>query len=310
MYKHLFGPVPSRRLGLSLGVDLLTDKACSFDCVFCEVGATTDLTMVRMEYVSPTEVLSELKSWLDSGGWADHITLAGKGEPTLNTAFGEVISGIKDLTGTPVALLSNGSLFHLESVRFDAVKADIVKVSLGAWNQESLQKLNRPASGVNFHDIISGYRSFRDIFMGDLWLEVLLVAGINDHVDDVSRIAELAATFGPDRIHINTVVRPGAERSAEAVGYEKMSTLARLFDPPAEVVVRSPRNVKGQCSAIRDILMRRPCTLSDLVKASGLSEDEVSCVLSEHARDWKLASREQGGLLYYMSSSAGPDNAL
>lgn len=300
MYRHLFGPVPSRRLGLSLGVDLLSDKTCSFDCVFCEVGRTRDLTLDRKEYVSPEVILNELGSWVDGGGTADHITLAGKGEPTLNTGFGDVIRGIREISQIPVAVLSNGSLFFLEEVRNDAAEADIVKVSLGAWDQESMDALNRPFPGVRFDDIIDGYGAFRSAFSGELWLEVLLVHGINDHVENVARIAEFASSFAPNCIHLNTVVRPGAEDSALPVSSEKMQMLARLFDPPGEVVVSFKPKGKGVCADIREILIRRPCTLHDLAKVSGIEEDAVMLLIKEHGSDWGVESREMNDGTYYM----------
>ncbi len=304
MYRHLFGPVPSRRLGLSLGVDLLSDKTCSFDCVFCEVGRTRDLTLDRKEYVSPDVILSELSSWVDGGGKADHITLAGKGEPTLNTGFGDVIRGIKKISKTPVAILSNGSLFFMEEVRRDAAEADVVKVSLGAWDQSSMDALNRPFEGVRFDDIVEGYGAFRTMFSGELWLEVLLVEGVNDHVENVARIAELAGTFAPDRIQLNTVVRPGADEDAAPVSYEKMEMLARLFDPPGEVVASFKKKGEGVCADIREMLVRRPCTVQDLANVAGIEEDAVMLFLEERRDEWGVETREMNDGLYYMIPGA------
>ena len=307
MYRHLFGPVPSRRLGLSLGVDLLKDKTCSFDCVFCEVGRTSDLTVDRKEYVASAEILSELQAWLQGGGKADHITLAGKGEPTLNTGFGEVVREIKKITETPVAILSNGSLFHLKEVRTDALPADVVKISLSAWDQASFDAVNRPYAGLSIESVVEGYGLFRDAFQGELWLEVLLVAGVNDHVDNVARIAALAGSFAPDKIHINTVVRPGAYEDAKAVGRDKMDMLARLFDPPGEVVVDYSKRAGGATASIREILMRRPCTIDDLVKVSSMEKGVVELLLVEHGCDWNVESRNMSGGTYYSIVDEVPD---
>ena len=304
MYRHLFGPVPSRRLGLSLGVDLLKEKTCSFDCVFCEVGRTRDLTLDRKEYVSPEVILEELRAWLDGGGKADHITLAGTGEPTLNTGFGKVISGIKEITKTPVAILSNGSLFFMEEVRRDAAQADIVKLSLGAWNQESMDRLNRPYDGLKFEDVLDGYGIFRGMFKGELWLEVLIAEGINDHVEHVGCIAELAESFSPDRIHLNTVVRPGTEESAVAASSEKMQILARLFDPPAEIVVDFKGAGGGECASVREILIRRPCTLEDLAKSATMEVGAIELLLQEHGSDWRVESKDMDGRSFYFIRGA------
>lgn len=299
MYRHLFGPVPSRRLGLSLGIDLLADKTCSFDCVFCEVGRTKDLTLDRKEYVQPGIILGELSSWAEEGGQADHITLAGTGEPTLNTGFGDVIRGIRDISKTPVALLSNGSLFFLEEVRKDAAQADIVKLSLGAWNQESMDRLNRPYVGVDFEKIVDGYIAFREIFRGEMWLEVLLVEGINSRVDDVTLIAETVRSFGPDKVHLNTVTRPGTEKDALPVSSSAMEALARLFEPTAEVVVDFKGGVPGKCASVRELLVRRPCTLEDLANVTGLHREAVEALLEERAADWHVESRVMDSKTYF-----------
>lgn len=298
MRKHLFGPVPSRRLGLSLGLDLLDDSTCSFDCVFCEVGKTVNLTMERREYVAPSEILQEFEEWVNGGGRADHITLAGRGEPTLNTGFGDVIRGVKKIVKTPVVLLSNGSLFFLDDVRKNAVEADIVKVSLGAWNQESMEMLNRPCREFQFQRIVDGYRVFRSMYKGQLWIEVLLVEGINDHVDSVEQIAEIVSGIGPDKVHINTVVRPPAAQSARGVGLEKMEVLARLFDPVAEVVT-SVDGLRGAGAGVKEILLRRPCTLTDLLKVTGLKEDVLMSLITMHAAEWGITSGETNGETYY-----------
>lgn len=306
MYRHLFGPVPSRRLGLSLGLDLLNDQTCSFDCVFCEVGKTRDLTIDRREYVAPSEILDELESWVSAGGRADYITLAGRGEPTLNTGFGEVIRGARKITQTPVAMLSNGSLFFIEDVRNNARDADVVKLSLGAWNQESMERLNRPCKELQFERIVEGYGIFRSIFKGELWIEVLLVEGINDHVEGVEQIAEIVSGIGPDRVHINTVVRPPAERSAHGVGFEKMEVFAKLFDPVAEVVVSS-KGLRGDSTSVKEMLLRRPCTLSDMFKVTGISSDSLIKLLELHRADWGIVSRNVGGETYYLIETRAKD---
>jgi len=126
-YRHLFGPVPSRRLGRSLGVDLTPFKTCTLDCIFCQLGHTTNKTLDRKEYVPVVAVEAELETWIKEGGKADYITLSGSGEPTLHTRFGEVLQFVRDQTAIPTALLSNGTLFWLPEVREAARHADIVK---------------------------------------------------------------------------------------------------------------------------------------------------------------------------------------
>jgi len=235
-YRYLFGPVPSRRFGRSLGVDLLCERRCSFDCLFCEVGATDTLTCERREYVPTAAVIAELHEWLAEGGQADVITLAGAGEPTLHTGFGEIIDAVHAACRIPVALLTNSTLLGDPEVMAAAARADIVKVSLSAWDDASLAALNRPAAGVTFAGVLSGLQQFRAIYGGRLWLEVLLVRGINDKPEQVARIAAFAAGLTPEKVQLNTVVRPPAFEPVEAVDDETLRSLAALFTPPAEVI--------------------------------------------------------------------------
>ncbi len=207
-YQHLFGPVPSRRLGRSLGIDLTPFKTCSFDCIFCQLGRTTDKTVARREYVSVDAVIAELDAWLAAGNTADYLTLSGSGEPTLNSEFGRVIQFLRNRTSIPVALLTNGSLLSDPHVREAAAEANVVKVSLSAWDDTSLKQVNRPHRTINFATLYNGIREFRKTFSGELWMEVFLVWGTNTAVSDVLKIAERVQALSPTRIQLNTAVRP------------------------------------------------------------------------------------------------------
>jgi wyosine [tRNA(Phe)-imidazoG37] synthetase (radical SAM superfamily) len=209
-YKHIFGPVPSRRLGQSLGVDLTPYKTCTQDCVFCQLGRTPSKTITRREYVPIKAVLDELGRWLKRGGKPDHITLSGSGEPTLHSRFGEVLRFVRTNSAIKAVLLTNGSLFHLPEVRRQALQAHIVKVSLSAWDQASYGWVNRPHPDLDFKQLIEGQKSFREEFKGEMWIEVFLVAGMNSIPSDVAKIAALVDLLKPDRIHLNTAVRPPA----------------------------------------------------------------------------------------------------
>lgn len=235
-YKHIFGPVESRRLGRSLGVDLVPRKVCCFNCVFCQVGRTTDLVVERREYVPVAEVISEFESWLEEDGRADHVTMAGSGEPTLHSRFGEMIQAVRDRCPARPVLLSNGSLFHMPEVREGARGAAIVKASLSAWDQASFESVNRPHRGLEFDLLVRGLREFRGEFGGQFWLEVVAVGGLNDTMEGMQRIAALANGIGADRIHLNTVVHPPAEDSARAVPADRLREFAALFEPVAEVL--------------------------------------------------------------------------
>jgi len=246
-YRYLFGPVHSRRLGLSLGVDLLDRRRCSFDCVFCEVGATERLTLERREYVPTAAVIAELQDWLATGGEADVVTLAGSGEPTLHSGFGAVIEAVHAACDLPVALLTNSTLLWDADVRAAAARADIVKVSLSAWDDASLTALNHPAPGLTFAKLLDGLHAFRELYTGPLWVETLLVRGINDAPGQVARIAGLVARLRPEKVQLNTVVRPPAVENAAAVEGAELQRLAALFTPAAEVIAPHGADPDGQC---------------------------------------------------------------
>ncbi len=245
-YRYLFGPVHSRRLGLSLGIDLLDRRRCSFDCVFCEVGATELLTLERREYVPTAAVMAEFREWLAASGTADVVTLAGSGEPTLHSGFGDVIDAVHAACSLPVALLTNSTLLWDAEVRAAAARADIVKVSLSAWDDGSLAALNRPAAGLTFARLLDGLHAFRECYSGALWVETLLVHGVNDKPDQVARIAALVAGLHPDKVQLNTVVRPPAVENTAAVEHDELQRLAVRFTPEAEVIASHNSDSEGQ----------------------------------------------------------------
>ena len=257
-YQHIFGPVNSRRLGRSLGIDLVPRKVCSFNCVFCQVGCTTDLVLERAEYVPFDEVLSEFDGWLAEGGTADYATLAGSGEPTLHSRFGDVIKAVRDRCDARPVLLSNGSLFHLADVRGAACGADIVKGSLSAWDQASFERINRPHPDLSFDNVVSGVKALREEFGGELWLEVVAVGGVNDTADAMERIAALANGVKAERIHLNTVIHPPAEDTALAVPSERLREFAGLFEPAAEVLGARKDDEKEGSAGSRPVKGARP----------------------------------------------------
>lgn len=305
-YKYIFGPVPSRRLGGSLGVDLTPHKACTQDCVFCQLGRTTNKTITRREYVSTEEVLDELGQWLKRDGRADHITLSGSGEPTLHSRFGEVLRFARENGSIKVALLTNGSLFHLPEVRKDALQAHIVKISLSAWDQASYGWLNRPHPDLDFRQLIGGQKAFRNEFMGELWIEVFIVPGMNSIPSDVAKIASLADLLKPDRIHLNTAVRPPAEDFVVPLSRERLASLGNLFRPPAEVIAEYKNKggfeIQGNEEAIISMLRRRPCTAGDITRAFGMHLNEASKYLANLLRQGRIRTERISRSLYYKAT--------
>jgi wyosine [tRNA(Phe)-imidazoG37] synthetase (radical SAM superfamily) len=306
-YRYLFGPVPSRRFGRSLGVDLTPRKTCPLDCVFCQLGQTTHRTLAREEYVPTESVLAELEAWIKENGNADYITLSGSGEPTLHSGFGEVLRFIRSHSSIPAVLLTNGTLLHLPEVQEAACHAHIVKVSLSAWNQASFGWVNRPHAELSFHQVVEGQKAFRARFKGQLWLEVFLVAGMNSLPPDVAEIAALANEIMPDRIHLNTAVRPPCEDFAVPVSRERMESLAPLFCPKAEVITEIETKQRTEMHAAQEeiysMLQRRPCTAQEIADTFSMHPNEVSKYLGKLLRDKRIRAQVANSLLYYVADN-------
>jgi len=305
-YKHLFGPVPSRRFGRSLGVDLTPYKTCNFDCIFCQLGRTTKKTIERREYVPLEEVISELDDWIKTSGEADYITLSGSGEPTLHSRFGEVIDFARRNSSIPVVLLSNGALMQNKDVRSAAAHANVVKLSLSAGNPSLFQYINRPHPDLVFDDVVAGIQDFRKVFSGQLWLEVFMLWGVNSTTQDVSKIAEWAQSIRPDRIQLNTAVRPPAEDFVYPMPKEKLEHLVDYFTPKAEVIAEfssdfSP-STRANEETILAMLQRRPCTIKEISAVLGLHLNEVSKYIGKLERTRQIRVQSINGESYYTAS--------
>jgi len=301
-YRYLFGPVPSRRFGRSLGVDLTPLKTCSFDCVFCQLGRTQRKTVQRNAYVSVAAVLEELEDWLAKDGQADYITLSGSGEPTLHTEFGKVLSFLKK-AAQPSVLLTNGSLLGQSDVRRDAALADVVKVSLSVWDQHSFEWINRPHQDLSFDNLVEGQKMFRKIFAGQLWMEVFLLFGMNSWQADVAKIAAVAKEIRPDRVQLNTVARPPAEEFAAALPLDSLQACCHMFDPPAEVVAdfHTPQtdSIRATESTILSMLQRRPCTFEQIAGAFNMHVNEASKYLGKLLQTNAIHTIREKSVVYY-----------
>ena len=303
--QYLFGPVPSRRLGRSLGIDLTPFKTCTEDCAFCQLGRTTIKTNQRSEYVPTIDVLAELCRWQQKGGTADYVTLSGMGEPTLHTRFGEIIDFVHQTMNLPVALLTNGTLLHIPEVRQMAAKANLVKTTLSAWDEESFSKLHQPVAGVSFANLVEGTKDLRKIFSSTLWLEVMIVRGYNDRPSDVAKIAAIAQELKPDAIHLNTPIRPLAEGKVEKLGQDELQKLAALFGPKAEVIADfGPHGDKAKLKAdkenVRELLKRHAATAEEMQQLFTASS-ELTLILDELVKDGLVRIERQDDKFYYIA---------
>lgn len=280
--RHLvYGPVPSRRLGRSLGVDLVPFKTCTYDCVYCQLGRTTHKTLQREQWVDVETVMAQIRAGLERH--PDVIALAGSGEPTLHAGIGDVIAGLKRLTSVPVAVITNGSLLMEPEVRRALLGADIVMPSLDAPTEALFRLINRPCGGVRLSDVVDGMVAFRSEYRGQLWLEVMLLAGITGIASEVEQLAKLSARLEPDRIQLTTAVRPPAESFAEPVSESALADFARRFTPRAEVMGSVlPATFDGEATRadILALLSHRPCSTSDAASGLGIHHDEALKALS------------------------------
>ena len=312
-YKYVFGPVMSGRLGRSLGLDLLGDRICSMDCVYCEVGATRRLTMERGPYVSAKAVLDELSSWKAEGhGLPDMVTLGGLGEPCLNSAMGEIIEGARALfPGVPVAVLTNATLMTDPAARAELAKADVVLPSLDSLVEAEFAAVNRPAPGVTAGAIAEGLAAFRGEFDGKIFLEILLVEGINDSEENLDRLTEFCRRLCPDRVDVVTTTRPGTVRSTRPVGGE---TLGRWRDRLA-FGGKSPR--RAEAAAREDVpmdrltdqvdasLARRPQTIPQLAEALNADPDRVRLAVEALLERGGVIPREDRDGTFYHGTGHG-----
>lgn len=302
-FNYVFGPVPSRRLGRSLGVDLVPYKYCPLDCVYCQVGATTVKTLERQEFVPLDAVLAEIHRKLASGAAPDYITLSGSGEPTLYGRLGELIGGIKAMTSVPVAVLTNGTLLWNPEVRRELIGADLVVPSLDAADKSLFQRVNRPHPDLDLDRVIEGLIAFRAEFTHQLWLEVFLLADATD--EEVERIAQCARRIQPDRVQLNTVARPPTEPSALPMSAERLTRLAALFGPNAEVIADfSATHDSPEFTATREdvlaMLKRRPCSLDDVAQGLNIHRNEASKHLGHLVESGAIRPETRGATTYYV----------
>ncbi len=309
-YSYLFGPVPSRRLGLSLGVDLVPHKVCTLNCVYCECGGTTRLTTTRAEFVPTDAVKRELEDILATQPRLDAVTFSGAGEPTLHSGLGELIGFIRDRFPTyPVVVLTNGTLLGDPQVRRELCRAQIVIPSLDAVTPETLERLNRPATGITAAGHLEGLRAFQAEFEGEFWLECFIVPGLNDGEEELERLSLAIRELAPQRVQINTLDRPGTESWVKAATPERLRRIASRLSaeliaaptgcgPKEEQPDTAAANTGLRLRAI-ELLRRRPCTAADLAAALGADSLQVDQLLTDLAASGNLKREEQQRGVFY-----------
>ena len=301
MYKYLFGPVPSRRLGMSLGIDLVPKKVCSLDCVYCEVGKTTELTLERKEYIKFDKIKEELTHYFISNPAPDYITFSGSGEPTLNLQIGEILQFIKqNKPDIPVAVLTNGTLLNDLNVREAIKNADVVLPSLDAATEDVFKKINRPHKDLDINKYIQGIIDFRKEFKGKIWLEIFILPDYNDNNYELIELKKAIMKINPDSVQLNTLDRPGTLSKLRGATREELQRVADFWQiSNVEIIVASQQRKKAQSyrkdteSAIIETIARRPCTLADLTGILGMHINEINKYLDVLDAENKIETIEQ-----------------
>lgn len=305
-YKYLFGPVPSRRLGISLGVDLVPPKTCSLNCIYCECGSTTDLTTQRKEYVPTKLVITELTHFLNTRPELDYITFSGAGEPTLHSGIGKIIKYLKDhFPAYQIALLTNGTLFYQPDLIEEVKAIDLILPSLDAASDQIFRKLNRPAHNLKIQTIIDGLVELRSKYSGQIWLEIFIVQGLNDSDAEIDLLKNAVHRIKPDKVQLNTLDRPGTEHWVTPTNQLVLQKIAQRLDWKVEIIATfqeretiSSYNTNIE-NAIIQTIKRRPCTVSDLASALGLHFNEINKYVETLLRQKKIKSVRMARGLFF-----------
>lgn len=312
-YNHLFGPVPSRRLGMSLGIDLVPMKTCTLNCIYCECGKTSLLTLERKEYVSFESVKRELTHYFANHILPDYITFSGSGEPTLNSKLGDVIHFLREFApDIPVAVLTNGTIFSQKKVRADVNGASVVIPSLDAATETIFRKINRPFPHLRLDRIVDGLIRFRKEYTAKMWLEIFIVPGVNDTDEELTALKGAIEKIKPDQVQLNTLDRPGTVSTLRPASREELERVLDIFKMENAAIIADAPNLTGlpahrkdMVSAILGTIARRPCTLRDLSEILGLKVSEVDKYLSALMADKKIqAVKQKRGLFYQLRVSS------
>ncbi len=307
---YVFGPVPTRRLGQSLGIDPVPLKTCNWNCVYCQLGRSRPMVNERKDFFPADEILSEVENALLSHppGEIDWVTFVGSGETTLYASLGWLIREVKKLTRLPVAVITNGSLLYLPEVRQEILTADAVLPSLDAGTSELYQHINRPYPALSFESFLDGLITFSEEYQGNLWVEVMLVKDLNDTEDQLNKIASVLKRIKPDEVHIMQPTRPPVETWVKPTDEEGLiralailGDTARIIDPASGSYDLS--GAKTLVEAVVGIVTRHPMREDELVETlKNWTTGDVKKTLSTLAKSGELQVVERNGVRFWSAS--------
>lgn len=302
--RFIYGPVPSRRLGYSLGIDIVPFKTCTYNCIYCQLGRTTAQTKRRKKYITRKVILTELKRILEQKAKIDFITFSGSGEPTLNTEIKNLIRDIKKITHIPVAVITNSSLLFRKDVRKSLLNADVILPTLTTVNDDTFKKIHRPFISFTVKKIIDGLVKFRRVYKGKIFLEIMLIKGFNDSKEEILALKNMLNKIKPDKIQLNTVVRPPSEKYARPLSLKELNKIKKIMGKNCEVIAefKMDDNIskkEGINEMIIQYLKRRPGTQKDISKTLGINQNEIVKYLSELLKTGKIKKRIYRGVIFY-----------
>ncbi len=310
-FRHIYGPVLSRRLGRSLGVDVIPFKTCSYDCIYCLLGRTGTHTIERREYVSCDAVLEELGRKLASD-MPDAVSFAGSGEPTLNSRLGDIIAGIKNITDVPVVVFTNSSLLWMPEVREDLRRCDIISPSLDAVLPATAERVNRLARGLDVKTIYRGLQEFCSGFGGRIWLEVLLAAGENDGDADIEALGRAVRDLDHiECVQLNTVVRPPAEKNAAALSRSRLEDIAARLPGRVEIIApvfggggEAKAHNRVSPEDVADLVERHPSTVEGITEGLGADLGEVREIVRRLVAEGVIRESDREGKAFYITAQS------
>ena len=305
--KRVFGPVLSKRLGNSLGIDVIPHKTCSYNCIYCQLGSEENTITDLTNYYSVDEIIYELKEALLNNKNIDYITFTGSGEPTLYKDLKKLIYEIKQITDIPVCIITNGSLLYKQEMRSNLLLADLIIPSLDAGNEETFKLIDNPNKEIDFNKMVEGLIEFKKVFKGEYWLEIFLLKGINDNEDELDDIIKIVKKIKPDRIQLITATRRVANEKAKALSDEELKKIKKYFNSKCDIEIDIPNiseNHKGNTRILTEedivnFLIRQPDTAYIIAKSFNENERKVKELLDLLIKKNKVREEIVNGVVSY-----------
>lgn len=305
--KRVFGPVLSKRLGNSLGIDVIPHKTCSYNCIYCQLGSEENTITDLTNYYSVDEIIYELKEALLNNKNIDYITFTGSGEPTLYKDLKKLIYEIKQITDIPVCIITNGSLLYKQEMRSNLLLADLIIPSLDAGNEETFKLIDNPNKEIDFYKMVEGLIEFKKVFKGEYWLEIFLLKDINDNEDELDDIIKIVKKIKPDRIQLITATRRVANEKAKALSDEELKKIKKYFNSKCDIEIDIPNiseNHKGNTRILTEddivnFLIRQPDTAYIIAKSFNENERKVKELLDLLIKKNKVREEIVNGVVSY-----------